>query len=322
MKVFITGASGAMGHFLARYISENISRVEIFGLGRTRLSKNTELYIKKYHRCDLHWELKTQLAETISSADPEIVFHLAGVADVGKSFREPDYFVVNNISGTVNLFESIAASRKKPVVVICSTSEVYGNIKSLHPVDESWPMSPCNPYAVTKVTQEYLAGYYNQCYGIPYVITRAFGYINPLRQDLVATSIARQIVSFENGETDLIRHGNLGVIRTFCDARDIAEAYWLAAMKGKSGEAYNIGTDKSIQIGDLLVRLCAKEKYSERLFKAVDRLQEDKSLCRPTDVTHSVPNITKFKQATNWQPKRSLDESLDWLMSYIRGEQE
>ena len=105
---------------------------------------------------------------------------------------------------------------------------------------------------VSKTTQYMLCDVYFQSFGIPIIRTRMFGYINPRRDDLFATAFAKQIVQIENNLASVLRHGNLKSVRTLIDVRDAAESYWLAACRCEPGEAYNIGGQTPIEVGECL----------------------------------------------------------------------
>ena len=96
-------------------------------------------------------------------------------------------------------------------------------------INETNPIRPSSPYAVSKVTQDLLGYTYYKSYNLNIIRTRMFTYINPRRSDLFATSFARQIARIEAGLQDTLFHGNLKSIRTLLDVRDAMRAYWLAA---------------------------------------------------------------------------------------------
>ena len=300
-----------MAYYLIQYIHDNVPDARISGITRTKQRPETAMLVDIYYNfVDLYWHPPSELAKILADFKPDIIFHLASMANVAESFKEPQRFFENNVIGTVNLYEAIVASGLKPTVVVCSTSEVYGSVECK--IHESQAFAPLNPYAITKVNQEYLAQYYWQAHKIPCVITRAFGYINPLRRDLFATAMARQVVEAErNGINAEIRHGNLRPIRTFCDIRDMAEAYWLAATKGEHGQAFNIGSENDITLGALLQ--CIAEGSNVKV-----RFKQDETRMRPTDILCAVPSTTKFRRLTGWEPKRTLGESLDFLMEVVR----
>lgn len=308
-RILITGASGSMGHYLAQYIRSLGEEHEVWGLGRRAGVCAKAIGLDRYVGCDLtvFKALPTQLFVQVQF---DVVFHLASVADVRRSFGDPAVYL-NNVECTVRLFEAVKNSgRPWPKVVLCSTSEVYGNVlTALNPISEGQGYVPVNPYAASKVTQEVVAETYQRVHGFNLVITRAFGYINPLRADLVAAALARQVLAVKAGEAVTVVHGDLSPVRTFADARDVAEAYWLAGTRCSPG-AYNIGSEEPCSIARLLELIEAQARCAAP-HEQVERL------VRPTDIFTCVPNTAKFRAATGWQPIFSLQESVTWLVEEL-----
>jgi nucleoside-diphosphate-sugar epimerase len=154
---------------------------------------------------------------------------------------------------------------------------------------------------------------YFTAYRMRIIRTRMFGYINPRRPDLFATSFAKQIAWIERGLLGELVHGNLDSVRTFIDVRDAMRAYWDALLYCQAGEAYNIGGTEPRRVGDILERLIT-------LSKVPIPTRLDLELLRPADVTLQIPCIQKFAKVTGWQPKYSLDESLEDLLDHWRKE--
>ena len=144
------------------------------------------------------------------------------------------------------------------------------------------------------------------------VITRAFAYLNPRRQDLFASAFAKKIAEIERGEREIMTHGNLDSIRTLIDVRDIAEAYWLACQHCEYGKPYNVGGETVISVGEFLDLL--KKKATVKIESEVD-----KALLRPVDVTLQVPDVSKFVEATGWKPKYSFEDSVEFLLDHFIG---
>ena len=113
-------------------------------------------------------------------------------------------------------------------------------------------MQPSSPYAVSKAAQDLLGFAYFRSYGMKMIRTRMFAYINPRREDLFASSFAKQVARIEAGLQKELVHGNLDSVRTMIDVRDAMEAYWVAVLHCKPGEAYNIGGHTSISVGEFL----------------------------------------------------------------------
>jgi len=218
----------------------------------------------------------------------------------------------NNILGTGNLFEAVRIAKLDPLIQLCSTSEVYGQVQPHEvPIREEQPMRPASPYAVSKVAQDLLGYTYFVAYKMRIIRTRMFAYLNPRRTDLFATSFARQVARIEVGLQKELSHGNLESVRTIVDVRDAMRAYWEALLHCKPGEAYNIGGTATMTVGEVLKRLIAMAK------KPIPT-KLDPALLRPADVTLQIPSVERFVAATGWKPEYSFDESLSHLLEYWR----
>lgn len=293
MKAMITGGAGAAAFYLAEHLRAEHPSVKVRPVTRGE--------------CDL--TNFADVVEQMAIVRPDVIYHLAADADVRASFDSAGDVLENNILGTVNLFEACRKVGIKPFVQVCSTSEVYGQ-PSHYPIGEEWPIAPVNPYAVSKTAQDMLGQMYSRCYNFQVVVTRAFGYVNPRRRDLSLSHFARQIAEIEAGRREVLEHGNLSSVRTFCDVRDIARAYAMAVgLKG----VFNIGAEAPVAIGeclDILIEM-ANCQIKRRINMA---------LARPSDVTNIIPLCNKFRLATGWEPQYALRASLSWLLDHYRAE--
>lgn len=316
-RIIITGISGSGGSYLAEFITANHPEVEIHGIYRwhsTSQNRNIESILDKIqiHECDLN-DLSS-IIRVMKKVKPDGIFHLAAHANVRASFITPLAVLNNNVMGTANLLEAIRLSDIAPVIQICSTSEVYGQVDPKNvPIREDCPFNSASPYAVSKIAQDLLAYSYYISYGMKIIRTRMFAYLNPRRADLFATSFANQIVRIELGLQKKLLHGNLDSVRTLIDVRDAMESYWVALTKGKIGEVYNIGGLITITVGKLLNILKKKAKC-----KILTKI--DPNLLRPADVTLQIPDVSKFQKETGWKPKYSFDESIEFLLDHCRSE--
>jgi GDPmannose 4,6-dehydratase/GDP-4-dehydro-6-deoxy-D-mannose reductase len=300
MRALITGIRGAAGSYLAEYL-ESIGD-EVHGIARLECDLNDFAAVRR----------------RLEEVRPEVIYHLASKADVRRSFDEPARMYGNNTGGTINLFEALRLFDPPPRVVMCSSSEVYGDPDG-SPITELFPISRhTNPYACSKAGQDLLAQMYARCYGIPVIITRAFGYINPRRRDIALSAFARQIVEIERGQRKELIHGNLGSVRTFADVRDIVIAYALAGSfpperSKHQVPIYNIGSEEpmTVQAGlEMMIEMA----------RVPVRTRVDPALMRPLDVRSQVPDCSRFRAATGWHPQIPLHESLSWLLDHYRAE--
>lgn len=316
-RVIITGISGSGGSYLTEYIVESYPDVEIHGIARWHSSsarENLKDITGKItvHECDLN-DLSSVI-RTIKEVKPDGIFHLAAHANVRASFITPLAVLNNNVMGTANLFEAIRIARIDPLIQLCSTSEVYGQVDPQNvPIKETCPLNPASPYAVSKTAQDLLGYSYYVSYGMKIIRTRMFAYINPRREDLFATSFAMQVARIEAGLQKNLRHGNLDSVRTIIDVRDAMESYWVALMKGRIGEVYNIGGPTTMTVGEFLELLKKKARC-----EIPSRI--DPNLLRPADVTLQIPDVSKFQNETGWKPRYSFEESVEFLLEYCRRE--
>jgi len=316
-RILITGISGSGGSYLAEYVVENHPAVEIHGISRwhsTTTSNNLARVAQNVitHECDMNDF--SSLFSIISTVRPDAVFHLASHANVKASFTTPLAVLNNNIMSTANLFEAIRLAGIDPIIQLCSTSEVYGQVDPKDvPITEEVALRPSSPYAVSKVAQDLLGWTYFRSYQMRIIRTRMFAYFNPRRTDLFATSFARQVARIEQGLQNELLHGNLDSIRTLIDVRDAMEAYWVALVHCQPGEAYNIGGATSMSVGEFLELL-------KRESRVPIQTRQDPKLLRPADVTLQIPKVEKFLNATAWKPKYSIEESVRHLMAFWRNE--
>jgi len=310
-KCLITGITGSGGSYLAEHILLKDNRIKIFGIyrstGNKNLLKNKRI---KLFKCDLCNFNKTQ--KIIKKINPSVIFHLASTANVRDSFNSPRKTIENNNAITLNLLEVIRINKINPLIIICSTSEVYGKInKKDVPIKETKNIGPVNPYSASKAFQDLLSQIYSECYGIKIIITRMFSYTNARKNYLFQTSFAKQIADIEKGKKKILTHGNLNSVRNIIDITDAMEAYWLAAKRGRIGKIYNISGKKVISVGNYLKEL---KKLSNVKIKS----KIDKKLLRPVDVTLQIADTKKFIKDTRWSPKISFEESMKKLLNECR----
>lgn len=318
-RILITGISGSGGSYLADHILATDPNVEVHGISRwhsTTSSHNLDLSNNRLfvHECDLQ-DLGS-VVRVLKKVQPDGIFNLASHANVRASFDTPIAVINNNINSTLNLFEAIRILEIDPIIVHCSTSEVYGKVDPDQiPIKENCEIRPASPYAVSKVTQDLLAYSYGLNFGLKIIRTRMFSYVNPRRKDLFATSFASQVARIEQGLQAELLHGNLNSTRTMIDVRDAMESYWQCLQKCTIGEVYNMGGSKSITVGEFLEIL--KSKSTTKI-----NSRTDPALLRPTDVTLQIPDISKFKTETGWSEKYDFNDSIEFLLKYCRKEVE
>lgn len=319
MKVLITGITGFVGSHLADYILANYREVGIVGLVRWRSDKNNIRHILNSLTLEYGDLTDIQSLKRILTAHrPAFIFHLAAQSYVDASFIYPTATLDSNVIGTCNLLEAIKelklTSDYDPVVHICSSSEVYGQVRENEiPITEENQFRPASPYAVSKVAEDMLAFQYWLSWGIKTIRTRMFTHTGPRRGEVfVESTFAKQIAAIEAGLQEVLKVGNLDSIRTFMDVRDAVRAYWILVHKCRPGEVYNIGGSVTMNVGTMLKKLFV---FSSR---RNIRVEIDPARLRPSDVTLQIPSTEKFRKETDWQPEIAFDHTLRDILDYWR----
>ncbi|MBN2239571.1 MAG: GDP-mannose 4,6-dehydratase [Dehalococcoidales bacterium] len=322
MRVLITGLTGFVGSHLADFILANHPDVEIFGLKRWRSPLENVAHIMDkitLYDCDLR-DLSSLMSQ-FESIKPDVIFHLAAQSYVPVSYVAPVDTLTTNVIGTANLLEAIRILGIDPLVHICSSSEVYGQVKPDEvPIRETNMFRPASPYAVSKVGEDMLGFQYFAAYGVKTVRTRMFTHTGPRRGEVfVCSNFAKQVADIEAGKQEPVVHvGNLDSVRTFTDVRDAVRAYWLLTEKyreGKvlAGDVYNIGGVTTMTIGEMLDKLLTFSPMGEKI-----KIVVDKDRLRPADVTLQIPSTDKFREATGWVPEVPFETTLQDLLDYWR----
>lgn len=318
MKILITGITGFVGSHLADYVLANHPEVEIYGLVRWRSPMDNLVHIPP-NRLKLYYGDLSDLGSlirTLGEATPEIIFHLAAQSYVKTSFEAPVDTLQTNVIGTTNLLEAVRLAQINPVIHICSSSEVYGQVREDEvPIKEDCPFRPASPYAVSKVAEDMVAFQYWLSYGVKTIRTRMFTHTGPRRGKVFAESaFARQIALIEKKKQEpVLKVGNLDSIRTFSDVRDAVKAYWLLVNKCRPGDVYNIGGDRTMKVGEMLDLLLGFSPVKGR----VD-IRVDPKLLRPSDVTLQIPDCSKFKSETGWKVQIPFEQTLEDMLNYWR----
>jgi GDP-4-dehydro-6-deoxy-D-mannose reductase len=255
-----------------------------------------------------------RVSDLISDWRPDAVFHLAARSSVSASFKNPWETLDNNINAQLNILEAARAIDPSPRVLVIGSNEEYGKPHPDElPVTEGNPMRPMNPYAVSKISQDFLGLQYHLTYRIPVVRLRPFNHTGPGQTpNFVVPAFASQIARIEAGlQEPVMRVGNLDVARDFTDVRDIVRAYYLAATAGEPGEAYNLASGRPQSIKGLLETLLS-------ISTAKIRVEVDPERYRPSDTPVIYGSAEKFRRHTGWEPAIPFEQTLHDVLSHWR----
>lgn len=312
MRVLITGINGFVGGHLAEHLLADAAW-EVYGLARQPILTLPQLRgCVRLVTADL--ADPQEVARALAEAQPEVIFHLAGQANVHRSFQDPAGTIQTNVFAQLNLLEALRAQGAHPLVLIAGSNEIYGHVRPEElPLDERTPLRPVSPYAVSKVTQDLLAYQYHISHGMRTIRLRPFNHIGPRQEETFVTSaFAAQIARIEAGlQAPKLKVGNLSAERDFTDVRDMVRAYTLAALRGEPGCAYNIGSGRSVSIRWILDTLVSQSSVPIEI-------ELDPARMRPADVPRVVAAADHFQRDTGWRPSIPLEHTLRDILEHWR----
>lgn len=311
MRVLITGITGFVGPYLAAHVAAAAPEAEVFGLvmpgDPTPPPPGTQ-------RIEGDLTDRQSLETALGEASPEVIFHLAAASSVATSWEQPDQTFEINVVGTINLFQAQQNINMRPKTIVVSSAEIYGRVEGdEQPIREDAPLQPVSPYGGSKAAQDLAAYQYFEHCDLPTVRLRPFHHTGPRRPpQFVASSFAQQIASIEKGLIESrLSVGNLDAIRDITDVRDVVRGYWLAALHGEPGKAYNICSGRGVSIRRLLEVLLDLSSEEVEVEVDPDRL-------RAADIPFLVGDHERFSEATGWRPEIPLEKTLADLLNWWR----
>lgn len=320
-KILITGATGFVGSHMADYILENFPSYEIYASKRyhlSRLDKIEHVYEKiRWIDCDITDPIATE--KMIRFVKPYRIFHFAAESFVSPSWDHPHRYMSVNYNGTVNILEAMKKIKSRAKILIPGSGEEYGLLdKKDMPITEKTLINPVNPYAVSKVAQDYISYVYYKSFGVRAIRVRTFNHEGPRRENVFGiSSYAFQIAKIEKSKNEKtkILVGHLKDKRNFTHVLDIIKAYWLATELCEVGKLYLIGNYSSKSIYTFEQALTKLKNYS-----TIKNLKHKiyRPFVRPTSVPFLITQKTEFENLTGWKPKFSFEQILLDTLNFWR----
>ena len=314
-KVLITGGAGFIGSNIAKKLMDRGDKVVVIDnfndyydpqLKRDRIKIFLKGYKFKLYKGDIR---DAKLVEKIFRTErPDKVIHLAAMAGVRNSLRDPKLYFDVNVMGSLNLLEA-AVKYKIKNFVFASSSSVYGNNKKM-PFSESDPVdTPISPYAASKKADELIAHTYHHIYDLNVMALRYFTVYGPWgRPDMALFLFADAIT--KGKPIKVFNYGKMS--RNFTYVDDIASGTITVLDKSKGYSVMNIGGDRE----ETLLR------YIEVLENNLGRRAKKKMMpIQPGDVPKTVADIRKLRKL-GWKPTMRIEKGIknfvEWYKEYYK----
>ncbi|HAG77293.1 GDP-mannose 4,6-dehydratase [Stutzerimonas kunmingensis] len=312
-RTLITGANGFVGQLLCRRLQQAGDHV----IAASSPKSGHAPFANETIGCDIRDQESVDRA--IRQAEPNRVVHLAAITHIPTSFEVPQLTWQTNVMGSINVLEAIKRFAPECFVLFVSSADVYGAaFKQNVPLDEHAVCQPQNPYAASKLAAETAFGEYFRR-GIRGVVARPFNHIGARQSpDFVTASFARQIAMIEAGLQDpVLKVGDLQASRDFLDVTDVCHAYErllkLSSASAEYPRCFNIASGRSHRIADVLDTLL-------QMSNAPIAVEQDPTRLRPSDIPYAIGDSQLLRWTTGWSPSISLNETLQELLDYWRGQ--
>lgn len=318
MRYLITGGAGFIGSHLAERLLQQGEHVVLLDNLSTGSMENIR-HLKGSEHLEYHLdgiENRQLLAELVDDAD--VIVHFAAAVGVKLIVESPVRTIETNVNGTQSVLE--AACKKRKLVLVASTSEVYGkNTNIPFTEDADLVLGPTTKgrwsYAASKALDEFLALSYWKEKKQPVIVARFFNTVGPRqtgRYGMVLPNFVKRALANEPIEV----YGDGTQSRCFCDVRDTVEALLrLIPLDRAVGEVINIGNTEEVNIENLAKIVKQRTSSSSPIqFVPYDQAYEPGF----EDMMRRVPSIEKLELFTGFRPQTSLAEIIDRVASYFR----
>jgi UDP-glucose 4-epimerase len=316
-RVLITGGAGFFGSHLAEALLKQDH--EVFILDDLSTGSVENIRHLKMHRGLHYWfdsvANRPLLAELVDECD--VVVHLAAAVGVRLIVESPVHTIETNVTGTELVLK--AASKKKKLVFLASTSEVYGKSARV-PFREDDDLVLGAPtkgrwsYAASKALDEFLALAYWKEKKLPVIVGRFFNIIGP-RQAGRYGMVLPTFVSQAMADADVTVFGTGQQTRCFCYVGDAVKAVLkLLERREAVGEIFNIGSDREISIQNLAQQVIERVGSKSRIrFIPYDQAYEEGF----EDMLRRLPSLEKVESLIGWKPVTPLDTCIDLVARHF-----
>ncbi|PKP61388.1 MAG: hypothetical protein CVT88_00200 [Candidatus Altiarchaeales archaeon HGW-Altiarchaeales-1] len=304
VRVLVTGAGGFIGSHLTRRLVNEGAMVSAFEISKrdniNDLIDKIDFY--NINLCDFE-----SVRNTIKNIQPEVIYHLAGVVDVKRSFLDIDRIISANIQGTANLLHALEGINYD-CFINTGTCEEYGDNPAPF-VEEQMP-NPVSPYSASKVWATFFCKMLYKTLGCPIITLRPFltygpyQFSNMLIPSTIISALFKKEFKLSKGEQT----------REFNYVSDIVDGFIKASLAKKAiGEIINIGNGKEYRIKDVVIKIL--DIMGNPIEPVIGALPY-----RPGETNHFYCDNTKAGELIGWESKIDLDTGLKLTIEWYTKE--
>ena len=231
----------------------------------------------------------------------DYIFHFAGIGDVVPSIDSPEKYIQTNVNGTMKIL-GLAKKLKIKKFIYAASSSCYGINNNR--INEKAKINIEHPYALSKYYGEQLVIHWSKFYKIPFISMRIFNAYGLRSRTSGAYGAVLGVFlrqSLANKPLTIVGDGKQK--RDFIHVKDVASAFYKAAVSNKKNQIYNLGSDNPISIRYLASKISNKLTYIK---------------WRPGEPTKTHANISKIQNDLKWKPIIKFDDGINEIIRNIK----
>lgn len=319
-KYLVTGGAGFIGSFLSESLLGRGDHVVVLDNLSTGRLANLDLIGNHPGFRFVQGSILDELVVDEAVHECDVVIHLAAAVGVKLIVEQALRSFTTNIRGSEVVLG--AAHRYRRRILVASTSEVYGK-NNAGPLHETMDrvLGPTSierwSYSTAKAVDEILAFLYHRERGLPAVVARFFNTVGP-RQSPAYGMVIPRLVRQALAGGPLTVYGDGLQSRTFCHVSDTVRAIeGLLDEDRADGEPFNVGGNREITVLQLAELIRERTGSSS----PIEMIPYEQAYARGfEDMRRRVPDTTKLRDLTGWEPKRTLEDILDDVIAESRAE--
>ena len=296
IKSIVTGGAGFVGSNLTEHLLKIGHKVVVLDNFISGKKKNLPNHNKNLKIIKIDISSSKNLDKYFIKAD--YVFHLAGLAEIIPSIKNPKKYFINNVIGTLNVVEAAKKVKIKKLIYAASSS-CYGSPKKF-PTSEKDKIDIKHPYGLTKFLGEEIVLKYASIFKMPNISFRFFNVYGPrLNVSGQYSAVFGNFLKQKSSNKPLTIVGDGKQTRDFIHVEDLIKAFIKVAKSKLENKIYNLGSGKETSINNIADLFGGKKTFIPK------RLNEPR---------RSLANILKIKKDINWRPVITIQEGVKRLL--------
>lgn len=300
-RSLVTGAAGFLGSHLVDLLMKEGHEVIAIDNEINGNWKNLEQWFENPRFKKVNQDILEIAPEDENFRNLDFIFHLAGLESPVTSLKSPEIFYSTNVHGTVKVLQAAKQSDLKKFI-FAGSSAVYGDAST--PTLETDGVAPMTPSCLSKMQAEESVFHWGDVYEFPTNSLRIFNAYGPRDfAKIYPNSVFSIWMQQKANNQPLTIVGDGTHARDFVYCTDVANAFLIAAMEGKDGEVYNIGSGKPSTLNEITDCIKGKKSFIKNKEDEPDKTWAD---------------ISKIQFDCNWQPRIPLESGVEFSLDVLK----